>query len=72
MKKLIAVLLCVAMMFTFLTVISAAADGAAAAATGAETIFNMLMQLLAGVDWTKILSVFTATIQTLMRMFGAA
>ena len=71
MKKLISVLLCIAMMFTFLTVISAAADGEAAA-TGAETIFNMLMQLLAGVDWTKILSVFTTTIQTLMRLIGAA
>ncbi len=69
MKKLISVLLCIAMMFTFLTVISFAADGDAAA-TGAETIFNMLMKLLSGVDWTSILSVFTATIQTLMRLFG--
>ena len=71
MKKLISVLLCVALMFTFLTVISSAADGEAAVA-GAETIFNMLMKLLAGVDWTSVLSVLTATIQTLMRLFGAA
>ena len=69
MKKLISVLLCIAMMFTFFTVISSAADGAAA---GAETIFNMLMKLLSGVDWTSILSVFTTTIQTLMRLIGAA
>lgn len=69
MKKWISVLLCIAMMFTFFTVISSAADGAAA---GAETIFNMLMKLLAGVDWTSILSVLSATVQTLMRLFGAA
>ena len=71
MKKLISVLLCIAMMFTFLTVISSAADGDAAA-TGVETIFNMLLNLLKDVDWSSILSVFTATIQTLMRLFGAA
>ena len=70
MKKLISVLLCIAMMFTFLTVISSAADGAAA--NGAETIFSMLVKLLSGVDWSSIMSVFTATINTLMRLFGAA
>ena len=72
MKKLISVLLCVAMMFTFLTVISSAADAAAPAADGAETIFNMLLQLLAGVKWEEILAMLATTIQTLLRIIGAA
>ena len=69
MKKLIAVLLCVAMMFTFLTVFSFAAEGDPAAG-GTESIFSMLLNLLKDVDWSSILSVLSITIQTLLRIFG--
>ena len=71
MKKIISVLLCIAMLFTFMTVIASAADADSAVA-GAETIFDMLLKLLSAVDWTSILSVFSATVQTLMRLFGGA
>ncbi|MBQ7542284.1 MAG: hypothetical protein IJT44_08370 [Clostridia bacterium] len=67
MKKIISVLLCVALMFTFLTVISFAADGDA---TGEETIWGMFSYLLEHADWGAILQIFVATIQTFLRMIG--
>ena len=54
MKKIISVMLCIAMMFTFLTVISSAADGAAA---GTETIWDMIVKLLSSADWSAILKI---------------
>ena len=69
MKKIISVLLCVALMFTFLTVISSAADGAAA---GTETIWDMIVSLLTNANWASILSILTVTIQTFLRIIGAA
>ena len=35
-----------------------------------ETIVAMLMNLLKGVDWTSILSVLSATLKTLGKLFG--
>ncbi len=70
MKKLISVLLCVALMFTFMTVISSAADITAADA-GTETIFDILMNLLKGANWAQILGILTTTVQTFLRMIGA-
>ncbi len=68
MKKIISVLLCIALMFTFMTVFAAAeGDGDS---SGAETIFSVLLGLLEHVDWTSILSVLAATLETLGRMFG--
>ena len=71
MKKLISVLLCVALMFTFLTVISSAAD-ASAAEEGAETIMTIIVNLLKSADWSKVLTVLVQTIQTFLRLIGAA
>ena len=68
MKKIISVLLCIAMMFTFLTVISSAADGAA----GNETIFDIIVNLLTHADWASILNILRVTIQTFLRIIGAA
>ena len=69
MKKIISVLLCIAMMFTFLTVISFAADGAAA---GTETIWDMIVKLLSNADWSAILKILTITVQTFLRIIGQA
>lgn len=69
MKKIISVMLCIAMMFTFLTVISSAADGAAA---GTETIWDMIVKLLTNADWAAILKILTITVQTFLRVIGAA
>ena len=69
MKKIISVMLCIAMMFTFLTVISSAADGAAA---GTETIWDMIVKLLTSADWAAILKILTITVQTFLRVIGAA
>ncbi len=71
MKKLISVLLCVALMFTFLTMISSAADGAAAA-DGTETILSIIANLLKNANWGAILAVLVQTVQTFLRIIGAA
>lgn len=70
MKKIISVLLCIAMMFTFLTVIScAAADGAT---DGSETIWDIIIKLMTNANWADILKILVVTIQTFLRMIGAA
>ena len=67
MKKLVSVLLCIAMMFTFLSVISFAAEDASAG----SSVVDLLLGLLKGVDWASIIKVLAATIQTFLRMIGA-
>lgn len=71
MKKLISVLLCVALMFTFLTVISSAAD-VSAAADGTETIWDIIVNLLKNAHWDQILGVLMQTVQTFLRIIGKA
>lgn len=65
MKKVISILLCVAMMFTFLTLISAAADGAVAP-DGSETILGILGKLIQGANWGQIIGILT---QSLVKIF---
>ena len=69
MKKIISVMLCIAMMFTFLTVIASAADLATA---GSETIWDMIVKLLSSADWGAILKILAVTVQTFLRVIGAA
>lgn len=69
MKKIISVLLCIAMMFTFLTVISFAAEGAT---DGSETIWDMIVNLLSNAKWDEILKILVVTVQTFLRIIGAA
>lgn len=71
MKKILAVLLCVALMFTFLTVISSAAD-LSAAADGSETIFDIIVNLLQNAHWDQILKILIQTVQTFLRIIGQA
>lgn len=74
LKKILSVALCIAMMFTFMTIISFAADGDVVAPNpgtpGAETIINLLKGLLANVDWASIIAILTTTIQTISRLLG--
>ena len=71
MKKIISVLPCIAMLFTFMTVIAAAEDaGTPDGGSSVESILTMLMNLLKQVDWSKILTVLTQTIATLSKLFG--
>ena len=65
MKKVISILLCVAMMFTFLTLISAAADGSVAS-DGSETILGILGKLIQGANWGQIIGILT---QSLVKIF---
>lgn len=71
MKKILSVLLCVALMFTFLTVISSAAD-ASAAADGTETIWDIIVNLLQNAHWDQILKILVVTVQTFLRIIGQA
>ena len=71
MKKILSVLLCVALMFTFLTVISSAAD-ASAAANGTETIWDIIVNLLQNAHWDQILKILVVTVQTFLRIIGQA
>jgi hypothetical protein len=66
MKKLISVLLCIVLMFTFLTVMSSAAD-----ADGSETIANILYQLGQNANWGQIFGILLQTLQTFLRIIGA-
>ncbi len=75
LKKILSVVLCMAMMFTFMTVISFAADGDVTpvdpGTPGAETIMNLIKALLTNVNWASIIAILTTTVQTIMRLLGA-
>lgn len=69
MKKLISVLLCFALMFTFLTMIASGAD-VSAAEEGNETILSIIVKLLQGVNWGTIITMIMETFKTLINMFS--
>lgn len=70
MKKVIAVLLCIATMFAFLTLISSAAD-VAAADDGSETIMGILQKLIEGANWGQIFGILVQSLIKIGSIFGA-
>jgi hypothetical protein len=74
LKKSLAVVLCMAMMFTVLNVISFAADGDVApidpGTPGFQTLVNVVKGLIANVDWASVLAMLKTTFQTIMNLFS--
>ena len=69
MKKLISVLLCIVVMFTFLTVISSAADGTA---EEANEFWGFIQDMMTKINWAQILSILVTTITTIVKIFTGA
>lgn len=67
MKRIISVLLCMAMLFVCLTVFASAESSGE---LPESSLFVMLIKLLQGVNWDSIKEMIDITIQTLMHLFG--
>lgn len=70
-KKLVSVLLCVAMMFTLLTVVSFAGDQTTIEqAISDGKLLDFISMLFSNVDWSSILTILVQTVNTVLNLFG--
>jgi len=70
-KKLVSVLLCVAMMFALLTVVSFAGDQTTIEqAISDGKLLDFIGMLFSNVDWSSILTILVQTINTVLNLFG--
>lgn len=69
-KKLVSVLLCVALMASFLCVISYAGSIDEGQAAEDGKLLEFIANLFKNVDWSKILTILVQTFKTIFSMIG--